>query len=256
MFFGPFPSDSNAKNVSAPINWGAVPLTRLSDAISRQLGVDIVRGLYAPGEKIPGEIALASQWNVSRTAVREGLRVLDSKGFLETRTKTGTTVRPRAHWHLLDSEVLAWLRHAEPDHKFIAALIEFRLIVEPQATALAAKRRSNEDLSRLSNCLDIMRDVARTKEAVKRAELQFHKAIIDAAGNHTLIPLAASIEAAIAWSSSYGHARNICRQDTISEYQRIFDAVQDQDDAGARWRMEVLIRTSAEFRRNERETLT
>ncbi len=227
-----------------------MPLARLSDAISQQLGIDIVRGLYAIGEAIPTETTLARQWNVSRTAVREGIRILASKGLIETRTRAGTTVRPRSQWHLLDPTVLTWMRQAEPDGTFMHALIELRLIIEPPAAALAAKRRTTEDLAQLGSFLDIMRDPNRTEEAARRADIQFHRVIMSAAGNHALIPLAASIEAAVTASNTCRGGRNMVRH-FVPEHQCILDALKRQDDAEARWRMEALIRSHLKPRQTQ-----
>jgi DNA-binding FadR family transcriptional regulator len=226
-----------------------MPLARLSDAISYQLGIDIVRGLYPAGEPIPTEMALARFWNISRTAVREGIRILDSKGLVETRQKTGTTVRQRSQWHLLDPAVLSWMQQAEPDNNFITALFELRLIIEPQAVGLAAKRRSVEDLNRLQKLLEGMGENNRAEDSARRANILFHRTIMNAARNHALIPLAASIEAAVAWSDVYRIGRGLFVRDSLNEHERILDAMRREDSAEARLWMEVLIRSSLELLR-------
>lgn len=243
MFIAPLSSDALTRNVSANMAQGPVPLSRLSDAISQQLGVDIVRGYYGVGQALPSEVSLASRWNVSRSVVREGLRILASKGLVEARTKAGTTVRRRARWHLLDPDVLTWMRQAEPDKAFISSMIELRLIIEPQAAALAAKRRSDDDLTKLQRSLDIMRDSNRPEEAARRADIQFHRTLLDATGNPALVPLGASIEAAIAWANSYKSGHGIFVRDSVSEHQRVLNALTEGNDKEARWWMEVLVRS-------------
>jgi len=229
---------------------GAMPLARLSDAISHQLGIDIVSGHYPAGEPIPTEMALARFWNISRTAVREGIRVLGSKGLVETRKKTGTTVRQRSQWHLLDPTVLSWMQQAEPDSTFVTSLFELRLIIEPQAVALAAKRRSAEDLSRMQKCLESMHENNRAEDSARRANILFHRTIMNAARNHALIPLAASIEAAVAWSDVYRMGRGLFVRDSFDEHERILDAIRREDSTGARLWTEVLIRSSLELLRS------
>jgi DNA-binding FadR family transcriptional regulator len=220
------------------------PLARLSDLISQQLGVDIVRGLYAADDALPTEVTLSQQWNVSRTAVREGIRVVASKGMIETRTKAGTIVTERSRWHLLDPAVLSWMRLAEPDEAFIRSLLELRLIIEPQAAALAAKRRTAEDLSRLRKVLDIMASADRTEEAARQADIQFHRAILNAARNPALMPLADSIEAAITWSNTYKIRCGISIRESVADHERILDAIERQEDAEARWLTETLARSA------------
>jgi DNA-binding FadR family transcriptional regulator len=73
-----------------------------------ELGRRIVGGELRPGDVLPREELLAEQMNVSRTALREAMKVLSAKGLVETRTKVGTRVRDPRYWHQLDADVLAW----------------------------------------------------------------------------------------------------------------------------------------------------
>jgi DNA-binding FadR family transcriptional regulator len=235
-----------ARSGIAPTDGGSSPTFRLSDTIARQLGMDIVCGLYAPGEALPTEMTLSAQWNVSRTAVREGLSILVDKGLVEPRKKVGTLVTPRAQWHLLDPLVLFWMRLADPDESFIRSLFELRLTIEPQAAGFAARRRTDKDLIRLQKAFDIMSDDRRTEEMARRAEIQFHRTIIQAADNPVLLPLSDSIEAAIFWANSHKTQRNISIRASLNEHRMILDAMYGQDDAQARWSTEALIRSAME----------
>jgi DNA-binding FadR family transcriptional regulator len=238
---------SKARNGIVPINSGDSLVARVSDTIAQQLGVDIVCGLYSAGEALPTEMTLTEQWNVSRTAVREGLSTLIAKGLIIPRTKAGTIVTPRSRWHLLDPQVLFWMRLAGPDESFIRSLFELRLTIEPQAAGLAARRRTDHDLIQLQKAFDIMSDDRRTEETARRAEIQFHRTIIQAANNLVLLPLAASIEAAVVWANSYKSKRNISVRTSLKEHSMLLDAIHRQDDAQARWLTEVLIRPAIEL---------
>lgn len=234
------------RNGIAPKNSGVVASSRLSDTIARQLGMDIVCGLYAPGEALPTEMALTAQWNVSRTAVREGLAILIEKGLVEPRQKVGTLVMPRSRWHLLDPLVLFWMRLAAPDESFIRSLSELRLTIEPQAAGFAARRRTDQDLIRLQKAFDVMSDDGRTEEMARRAEIQFHRAMIQAAQNPVLMPLADSIEAAIVWANAHKTKSKISVRASLNEHSLILDAIHRQDDTQARWSTEALIRSAIE----------
>ena len=228
----------------APTNGRSTPSPRLSDTIARQLGMDIACGLYAAGEALPTEMVLAAQWNVSRTAVREGLSILIDKGLVEPRKKVGTLVMPRAHWHLLDPLVLFWMRLASPDEGFIRSLFELRLTIEPQAAGFAARRRTDQDLIRLQKAFDVMAYDRRTEEMARRAEIQFHRTIIQAAKNPVLLPLADTIEAAVVWAHAHKTKGNISVRASLNEHRLILDAMYRQDDAQARWSTEALIRSA------------
>ena len=103
------------------------------------LGSRIVGGEIQPGETIDGE-AIEAEFEVSRTVVREALKVLSAKGLIDARPRLGTFVRDRAYWNLLDADVMAWRGRAEnPDSRLVLELGEVR-------TELAATRSERERL--------------------------------------------------------------------------------------------------------------
>ena len=84
------------------------PRRGLHGAVVHEIGVRIIRGDLSPGEPLPTEDELGSQLGVSRTVLREALKVLAAKRLVESRPKTGTRVLDRSDWNLLDPDVLAW----------------------------------------------------------------------------------------------------------------------------------------------------
>ena len=98
------------------------------------LGYRIAAGQYAEGETLPIEQELADSLQVGRNALREAVKVLSGKGLIRTAPRSGTRVRPREDWNMLDPDVLKW--HADPDiasAQFMLDLVEMRDIVEPRA---------------------------------------------------------------------------------------------------------------------------
>ena len=85
-----------------------IAVRNLYDQVIQAIGRMIVSGEIKPGELLPREEVLAQRMAVSRTALREGLKVLGSKGLIETKQKTGTRVREPRHWNQLDGDILAW----------------------------------------------------------------------------------------------------------------------------------------------------
>src|SRR6516225_4123131 len=129
---------------------------RLHGTIAQNLGVRIVTGHFKPGALLDNEIEASDQWQVSRTAYREAVRILAAKGLVESRPKVGTRVSPKEAWHLLDPDVLLWVFEGTPDESLLTALFELRRIVEPSATALAAMRRTDVHLTTMRRALDAM----------------------------------------------------------------------------------------------------
>src|SRR6266581_216823 len=91
------------------------------------LGAAIVRGELGPGAPVPTEDELVSQFEVGRSALREGVKVLAGKGLLESRTSAGTRVRPRESWNLLDPDVLRWRYAPQASPADIRVLADLRV---------------------------------------------------------------------------------------------------------------------------------
>jgi len=129
---------------------------RLHGTIARKLGIAIVSGQYAPGDLLDSEIAASEQFEVSRTAYREAVRILAAKGLVDARPKVGTRVNPAAKWALLDPDVLEWTFESEPDLALLNSLFELRNVVESAAAGMADTRRTAAHLEAMRVALDEM----------------------------------------------------------------------------------------------------
>lgn len=165
-------------------------------AVANEIGQRIVRGDYAPGSILPNEQKWAQTFNVSRSAVREAIKMLMAKNLLVSRPKIGSRVEPRQQWNLLDRDVLSWYATSPNRLEFLRTVQEFRYIIEPAATALAAERRSDEQMVEISRACSDMRN-AQTQPTRTAADTRFHVAILKASGNELLVPLGVLIESAL-----------------------------------------------------------
>ena len=156
-----------------------------------------MRGRWRPGDALPPEAELALQLEVSRTVVREAIKVLASKGLVEPRPKTGTRALARNHWNLTDPDVLRWQVSGGVDVALCRELLEVRGILEPRAAALAAARRTEADANRLLALLDEMGDVVDDPARYIASDLRFHSSILEISQNVLLSQLAATIRAAL-----------------------------------------------------------
>jgi DNA-binding FadR family transcriptional regulator len=162
-------------------------LTRrsLHDQIVEEVGRRIVRGEYGRGT-LPTEPQLAASLGVSRNALREAVKVLVSKGMVEVRPKTGMRILPEAEWNLLDREVLAW--HAQSDQGLTRAfeLVEFRVIVEPMAAYLAAKRATAGEIKAIDEACTRLEACVGKPALVPEKDIIFHRSIHHASHNAIL----------------------------------------------------------------------
>ena len=123
------------------------PRRGLHGEVVHTIGLQIVNGDLQPGDALPPEDDLTSDLSVSRTVLREAVRVLAAKGLVEARPKTGTRVRERGEWNILDPDVLSWRTEASDDHKLYEETTEIRLAIEPLAARLAATRATDEEVA-------------------------------------------------------------------------------------------------------------
>lgn len=158
----------------------------LSDLVVHQIGLSIVRNDFKPGDTLSSEPELSLQFNVSRPVMREALKILSTKGLIESRPKTGTRVRPRAEWNILDPGVIGWLFEVGPDRKFLDALCEVRLMFEPMSAKLAATRATDEEIKTIEECYRRMEEGVYSADTYIPADLEFHSAICAAAHNEML----------------------------------------------------------------------
>ncbi len=215
---------------------------RLHGTIARDIGVRIVSGQLTPGRVLEGEIAASEQLRVSRTAYREALRILAAKGLVESRPKLGTRVSESRAWHLLDPDVVSWIFSAQPDDRLLAGLFELRAIVEPAAAALAAARRSKEQLRTMRLALEDMASESLAVEAGRQADRQFHSALLEASGNPFLASLTSGIAAAVTWTTIFKQRGAPLARNPLPDHRRVYEAVDRRDPAAARTAMTDLVR--------------
>ena len=214
--------------------------TRLHQSLARDLGTKIVSGEYQPGESLPGEIAASQSHQVSRNAYREAVRILAAKGLVESRQKAGTLVTERDRWNILDPEVLDWALSTNPPPAFRDSLFELRSIVEPAAASLAARRRSEQDLSAIEAALDEMRAHAPDSPEGEQADERFHESIFAATGNDILSRLANIIAASVKFVAEYKREQRIDR-DTWPDHRDLFEAIKARQPERAHHAMLGLI---------------
>lgn len=166
------------------------PLPRsLFQQVVDRLGRSIVGGAWPPGTVLAVENELAAELGVGRNLLREAVKVLASKGLVEVRPKHGTRVLSRPRWNMLDPDVLGWLATSGQGCQHGFDLIEVRLILEPQASRLAALRATAEERQGIEARCAALEGCAGHPELVPQHDLAFHQAIYAASGNALIASL-------------------------------------------------------------------
>lgn len=214
----------------------------LHGQLVQQLGQMIVSGdLGADRPLVPEEIG--QRFEVSRTVVRESLRVLEAKGLVSARPNVGTRVRPVGDWNLLDPDIIEWRAFGPQREDQRRELCELRLTIEPLAARLAADDSREEIRQRLGDMVDIMGHALGQGDALtfSRADAEFHALLLQAAGNRMLEHLSGIVASALQVS---GGAVSACEQPTeasINLHQRIVDAMESGEPAAAEAAMRQLL---------------
>lgn len=170
--------------------------TSVHASLASEIGQRIVRGDYPPGTILPNEQQWSQTFDVSRSAVREAIKMLMAKSLLASRPKVGSWVEPRERWNLLDRDVLAWYSASPSRGNFLRTVQEFRYIIEPEAAALAAERRADDQMAEIGQACAEM-GAARSLPERTHADTRFHIAILRASGNELLVPLGVLIESVL-----------------------------------------------------------
>jgi GntR family galactonate operon transcriptional repressor len=218
------------------------PRRGLHGELVHDIGVRILRGELEPGDPLPTEGDATGEM-VSRTVVREAIKVLAAKGLVEARPKTGTQVRERQYWNLMDPDVLAWRLEAKPGDDFFIDVFELRRLIEPAAAGMAAARASPEEVEELKRALAAMAAAVDDRDAYIAADLHFHTVILDACHNELLADLGGTLRAV--FRASFARTLPIAR-DTIGQHAAIAAAIREGDSPAAeRAMLELIDRTAA-----------
>ena len=207
------------------------PVRGLHGHAVQRLGREIVGGQRQPGAMLDPE-QLVDELGVSRTVVREALRVLTAKGLVAARPKVGTYVRDRADWRMLDPDLLRWRYETTTDYDFLDNLAEVRRIIEPAGAALAAQRRTDADLATLRDALTQMEQahVDRDSDAATAADLLFHRTLLASGHNELLEQMEMVIAAGLRGRDLLVHERPDW-DDATPVHRAVYDAVAAGDAA-------------------------
>lgn len=209
---------------------------RLVDRVVREIEELIVSGRLEPDTKLPPERELAEQLGVSRTVVREAVRILVTKGLLETKHGVGTVVRHMTREQVVEPLTL-YLRMQNGGNISFDDLYRVRLILEVEIAGLAAAQATEAELARLKDILTSMEAVQEDPELLAAHDADFHSVLARMTHNSLLIVLVDSIrdllQEYIARVTPYLDPR----QENLPLHHKLFERIQAGDVAGARQAM-------------------
>ena len=208
--------------------------TRVADALQKL----IADHHLIPGDRLPSQVELAERLGVSPVTLRQGIRILEQRGLVETRRGSGSIVSAVAAGEVADSierfSVFGNYQHQD--------LIELREAIEPRGAALAAERATDDDLARLRELVDHLELTFERRDAgaFADADMQFHLAVAHASRNPLIIAILCGLEKMLRILFDV-QRRNIDSEPGTYAHRLVFDAIHARNPTEAASRMADVI---------------
>ncbi|KAA2266608.1 FadR family transcriptional regulator [Solihabitans fulvus] len=220
---------------SAPTvqSWERRP-TNLTRAVTTELVGRIVRGEHPSGTSLPPEPALCESFSVSRTVIREAVKVLQEKGLVQVRQGAGTLVTPQSMWNVLDELVLGAVIAEDETLGVLDDLVVTRRLLESDMAQVAARVADEETVDALRTLVDLMDQVVGDPAAYRVHDHAFHDRIMQASGNRIARGVVRSLESQVFHTARYmGRTdRELCRASNAG-HRRIYERIAAHDPTGA-----------------------
>lgn len=226
-----------------------VVLKRASDQVAQQI-LQLTESLrLKPGDKLPSERDMRDQLQVSRTTLREAIRLLESQGVLEVRQGLGTFVSDRPTVAGLPTR---WSRWIEENKEQLLELLQVRAALEPLAAALAAQRATAEEVQAMAQILDRL-DAAVAEGDLDNAvkgDIAFHQAISECGCNSFLVRLNADINVTLLESRYAYYSLSSRAEVSRLGHRRILEAIAGAAPGRASNAMREHVASAIEFYEN------
>jgi GntR family transcriptional repressor for pyruvate dehydrogenase complex len=203
----------------------------LGEIVFERMERSIKSGSYQPDERLPTELELSAEFEVSRPVVRDALKRLRERGLIYSRRGAGSFVRSIG---LKQPLGFGQLENVSD----LLGCYEFRLTLEPAAAALAAERHDEASLGRINDAIELMRDATNRQTHREDADFQFHMSIALAAENGYFATAMEALEEHIADGMRF-HGMSVKREASglsrvFGEHLRIFEAIRERNAILAR----------------------
>lgn len=199
----------------------------LVEQVVTQIEQLIDQGHWKVGEKIPPEMELLEEFDVSRNTLREAIRALVYAGLLETKQGSGTIVRSTS---ALGAALERYIKKST-----MLETVEVRLALEKQAAEMASERRTKADLNQLKTCIENCKKASANHELDRfiSSDIQFHQTVVQASGNQLLIDLYEHMTEIL-----YSFVYEFMAMEPPFQYEQgihleLFEAIKNQDKASA-----------------------
>jgi len=223
---------------AAPARGAAPPWIRgpanLASAVAAELVSRIVSGQHPEGTSLPSEAALCETFSVSRTVIREAVKMLQEKGLVQVRQGTGTTVTLRTTWNLLDELVLAATIAEEDGPDVLDDLVVTRRLLESDMANVTARYATDDTVAQLRALVDRMDELVDDHVTYEEHDRAFHDVVMRTSGNRIARAVVRALESQVVNSVRYmGHPH---REQCVASnrgHRQVYERIAAHDPAGA-----------------------
>lgn len=198
-----------------------------------------------PGQRLPTELELSEQFDVSRSVIREATTILVQRGLVDVRPGRGMVVTEVNGDGIIDQYALM----LETNAATFQQLMEMRLVLETEISALSARSRKRHHLDAMQGALTQAQEHRDDAQVCLEADLAFHRAVAQGTGNPFFAIVTRPINEYLRRAYSQAFAYMAHQDETLGEHRRIYDAIVARNSrearAGTRAHLERVMATAA-----------
>ncbi|KMT67069.1 FadR/GntR family transcriptional regulator [Catenovulum maritimum] len=212
----------------------AIPNLNYSWHIAHELGKSIVSGTYDQSGGLPTEAVLCSEFGISRSAMREAIKMLSAKGMIISRPRQGIRILPQDQWNIFDRDVLKWILDSKPSLTLLKEFLQVRLAIEPEAASLAAQHATPELIQQIKHAMRRLELAHQGLDDVLESDIAFHESILYASKNRFFVQLREFVKTALNVSIRYTNLLKGVKAGDLDDHHKILTAIMARDAAAAR----------------------
>lgn len=227
------PRQQPTAHTSAAPAWARRPVN-LAQAVTAELVTRIVRGDHPSGTSLPPEPALCEIFSVSRTVIREAVKILQEKGLVQVRQGAGTVVTPPTAWNTLDELVLGAVIAEDDTMTVLDDLVVTRRLLESDMAAMAARTADQDTQNRLRDLVDLMDQLVDDAVAYREQDMAFHDTIMQTSGNRIARGVVRALESQVINTARYvGKSERALCVASNRGHRRVYERIAARDSTGA-----------------------
>jgi DNA-binding FadR family transcriptional regulator len=187
------------------------------------------------------EAELSERFKISRTVIREAVKMLAAKGLLTSRQRRGIRIEPCSQWNLFDEDVLKWTLSGAPSLSLLREFAQLRLAVEPEAAALACQCEDAAKIDTIERAAQTLLNVERQGLSEYDADLEFHCSIFAATENRFFVQFRGFIQAALRISIQCNFSIEGNKQEVADPHFQVYLAIRAGNVESARRLMRAML---------------